>query len=209
MKFAVVAANGKSGRAIVKEAVERGHDVTVFVRGENKTVAAKAVTKDILTITAGDLAGFDAVIDAFGVWEPARMDEHTVTSQHLCDALSGTATRLLIVGGAGSLYVNPEHTMSVYQTPQFPAEYLPVATAQARELEALRKRADVKWTFVSPAAEFVPDGERTGRYIQAGEEFTVNSRGESIISYADYAIAMVDEAEKGAHPCQRISVVRA
>ena len=85
---------------------------------------------------------------------------------------------------------------------------MPTATAQSNELDELRKRNDVKWTFVSPAADFQADGERTGKYILAGEEFTLNDKGESIISYADYAVAMVDEATKGNHIQQRISVVR-
>lgn len=80
--------------------------------------------------------------------------------------------------------------------------------AQGKALEELRKRNDVQWTFISPAGDFQAEGERTGEYILAGEELTLNSRGESIISYADYAIAMVDEITKGNHIQQRISVVR-
>ena len=133
---------------------------------------------------------------------------HVTTSQRLCDLLSGTDTRLLIVGGAGSLYVNPEHTAVVADGPDFPEEFKPLANAQAQELAALRQRNDVKWTFISPAGDFQADGERSGKYILAGEELTLNAKGESIISYADYAIAMVDEIEKGAHIQQRISVVR-
>ena len=91
----------------------------------------------------------------------------------------------------------------------FPAMFLPLANAQGEELEALRRRDDVRWTFISPAGDFQADGERTGKYLLAGEELTLNARGESIISYADYAIAMVDEIEKGDHVRQRISVVRA
>ena len=79
----------------------------------------------------------------------------------------------------------------------------------AKVLGELRKRSDVKWTYISPAADFQADGERTGKYITAGEEFTLNERGESLISYADYAIAMVDEIESGNHIQKRISVVRA
>ena len=79
----------------------------------------------------------------------------------------------------------------------------------AQALLKLRQHDDVKWTYVSPAADFQADGERTGKYILGGEELTLNSRNESIISYADYAIAMVDEIEKGHHINQRISVVRA
>lgn len=74
-------------------------------------------------------------------------------------------------------------------------------------LEELRTRNDVKWTFISPAGDFRADGERTGKYILGGEELVLNSKGESVISYADYAIAMVDEIISGNHVQQRISVV--
>ena len=148
------------------------------------------------------------MIDAFGAWTPETLPLHTTTSQHLADVLSGTQTRLLIVGGAGSLYVDPEHTTQLYETPDFPQEYVPTASAQADELAELRKRDDVRWTFVSPAGDFQADGERTGSYILAGEELTLNERGESVISYADFAIAMADEVESGDHVKQRISVVR-
>ena len=76
-----------------------------------------------------------------------------------------------------------------------------------KALAELRQRNDVRWTFISPAADFRPDGARTGKYILGGEELTLNSRRESVVSYADYAIAMVDEAENGNHIQQRISVV--
>ena len=208
MKIAVVAANGRAGRLIVEEAVNRGVDVTAVVRSENKTVAKNVIQKNIMDLTAEDLKGFDVVIDCFGTWKVEDLPQHTTTSQHLCDILSGTDTRLLIIGGAGSLYIDKTHTTQVYQTPDFPKEYLPTATAQANELTELRKRNDVKWTFVSPAGDFQAEGERTGKYILAGEEFTLNSKGESIISYADYAVAMVDEATKGNNIQKRISVVR-
>ena len=68
-------------------------------------------------------------------------------------------------------------------------------------------RTDVKWTYVSPAADFQVDGAKTGTYLLGGEELTLNAKGESVISYADYAIAMVDEAVNGNHIQQRISVV--
>lgn len=210
MKIAVVCANGKAGRLIVKEAVERGHEVTAVVRGENKTVAHNELIKDLYDLTSDDLAGFDVVIDAFGAWTPETLPQHSTSLAHLCDVLSGTDTRLLVVGGAGSLYVNPEHTAVVADGPEFPEAFKPLAAAQAKALGELRKRDDVRWTFISPAADFQADGERTGTYILAGEELRVNEAGESVISYADYAIAMVDEAERttDAHIRQRISVVR-
>lgn len=77
----------------------------------------------------------------------------------------------------------------------------------AEALTDLRKRNDMRWTYLSPAADFQADGERTGAYLLGGEELILNDAGESIISYADYAIAMVDEIEKGDHIQQRISVV--
>ena len=207
-KIAVVAANGKAGKLIVKEAVERGMDVTAFTRSENKSVAQKSVVKDLMDLTAEDLSGFDAVVDAFGAWTPETLPQHSTTLAHLCDVLSGTDTRLLVVGGAGSLYVNPEHTATVSDGPDFPEAFKPLASAMASALDDLRKRPDVKWTYISPAGDFQAEGERSGEYILGGEELTLNDRGESVISYADYAIAMVDEIESGDHIQQRISVVR-
>jgi len=207
-KIAVVAANGKAGQLIVKEAASRGMDVTAFVRGENRTAAEKAVVKDIMDIEASDLAGFDAVVDAFGAWTPETLDQHSTTLAHLCDCLAGTDVRLLVVGGAGSLYVDPEHTMTVSDTPDFPDAFKPLAAAMAKALGELRGRDDVKWTYISPAGDFQADGERTGSYTLGGEELTLNAAGESVISYVDYAIAMVDEIESGNHIQQRISTVR-
>ena len=208
-RIAVVAANGKAGSLIVKEAVERGLDVTAVVRGENRTDAANAIVKDLFDLTAADLAGFDVVIDAFGAWTEDTLPQHSTTLNHLADILAGTDTRLLVVGGAGSLYMDADHTLQLSQTEGFPESYLPLATAMGEALAELRERADVKWTYVSPAADFQADGERTGAYTLAGEEFTVNENGESAVSYADYAVAMVDEAlasPADAHVGERISV---
>lgn len=208
MKVAVVCANGKAGKLITKEAVEKGLDVTAIVRGENKSVATKAVIKDVLDLTAEDLNGYDVVVDAFGAWMEDELPLHSKTLKILCDALSGTDTRLVVVGGAGSLYVNPEHTACVSDGPDFPDIFKPLATAMAKALGELRTRNDVKWTYISPAGDFQAEGERSGEYILGGEELTLNDKGESIISYADYAIALVDEITKGNHIKERISVVR-
>ena len=78
----------------------------------------------------------------------------------------------------------------------------------AKALGELRERKDVRWTYISPTGDFQADGEKTGHYILGGEELTLNEKGESIISYADYAAAMVDEITKGDHIRERISVVR-
>lgn len=209
-KIAVVAAGGRVSRKVISEAVRRGFDVTAFGRKtENMTDAQHYVQKDILDLTEADLAGFDAVVDGFGAWTPETLPGHSMTTEHLCRILSGSPVRLLIVGGAGSLFTNKEHTAVLAEAPDFRDAFKPLALAMAQALLKLRQHDDVKWTYISPAADFQADGERTGKYILGGEELTLNSRNESIISYADYAIAMVDEIEKGHHINQRISVVRA
>ena len=161
MKLAVIGANGKAGKLIVKEAVNRGLDVTAVVRGDNTTVAQEVLKKDLFDLTAADLKGFDVVIDAFGAWTEETLPQH----------------------------------------------FKPLAAAMAKALGELRARRDVKWTYISPAGDFRADGARTGKYILGGEELTLNSKGESMISYADYAIAMVDEAVNGGNIQKRISVV--
>ena len=208
-KIAVVAADGRVAGKVIAEAVERGMDVTAFGRrDQNGTAAHTYVKRDIMDLSADDLAGFDAVVDAFGAWTEDTLPMHSTTLAHLCDVLAGTDTRLLIVGGAGSLYVNAEHTATVSDGPDFPDAFKPLAAAMAKALGELRERTDVKWTYISPAADFQADGERGGAYILGGEELTLNEAGESIISYADYAIAMVDQIESGDHIGERISVVR-
>ncbi len=207
MKIAVICANGKEGKLIVKEAVDRGLNVTAIVRGENKSATEKVIQKDLFDLTASDLEGFDVVIDAFGAWTPETLPQHSTSLKHLCDLVSGKGTRLLVVGGAGSLYVNPEHTVQVMDGSDFPDIFKPLAANMGKALDELRTRNDVKWTYVSPAGDFQADGAKTGKYILGGEELTLNSKGESVISYADYAVAMVDEAVQGNHIQQRISVV--
>ena len=208
MKIAVVCANGKAGQLIVKEAVNRGFDVTAFVRGENKSAAQNVIVKDLFDLTEADLTGFDAVVDAFGAWKPETLSQHSTSLKHLCDVLSGTDTRLLVVGGAGSLFVDKEHTKTVFDVTPFPEAAIPVVKAHQVALDELRKYDDVKWTYISPAGDFQADGERTGKYLLGGEELILSSEGESVISYADYAIAMIDEVINGGHIKQRIGVVK-
>ena len=207
MKIAVICANGKEGKLIVREAIVRGADVTAVVRGENQSAAKKVIQKDLFDLTADDLAGFNVVIDAFGAWTPETLPQHSTSLKHLCDLVSGKETRLLVVGGAGSLYVDQEHTAQVMDGAGFPEMFKPLAFNMGKALDELRTRTDVKWTYISPAGDFQADGAKTGKYILGGEELTLNSKGESVISYADYAVAMVDEALNGNHIQQRISVV--
>jgi len=207
MRITVAAANGKAGRLIAQEAVNRGMDVTAIVRGENKSAAQNAIIKDLFDITKEDLAGFDVVVDAVGAWTPETVHAVPDAAKKLADLLKGNDARLIVVGGAGSLYMDPEHTKTVADVVEFPEAAMPVVNGHGKALEELRKFNDVNWTYVSPAGDFQADGERTGKYILGGEELVLNSKGESVISYADYAIAMIDEIESGKHIKERISVV--
>lgn len=209
MKIAVVASNGQVSQLVIKELLSRGHEVTGFARSANRSEAKKFVQKDILALTKEDLAGFDAVVSGFGVLDPALMDNFTKTSQYLADLVAGMKTRLYIVGGAGSLYVDATHKTQLFDTPDFPAEFAPLARAHGAALDALRARKDAAWVYVSPAADFVEDGARTGKYKLGGEELTLSAAGESVISYADYAVGMADLIEAGGHINERISLVQA
>lgn len=182
MRIAIIGAAGKAGHHIATEATSRGHDVTGFGRTAREGVDRVV---DVLDIQAADLDGFDAVVDALGFFTPETLGLHTRSLQHLADVLSDTATRLLVVGGAGSLYVDTERTVQLKDTPEFPEAFLALATAQGEQLTHLRERDDVAWTYVSPAADFRADGERTGSYALGGELF----------SHAD--------ARRGASSCRR------
>ena len=209
MNIAILCAAGKEGRLLLKEALSRGHSVTGFVRNAESEVAAAAgkVVKDLFDLSREDLAGFDVVIDAFGAWTEDTLPLHKTSLLHLCDILSGTAIRLLVVGGAGSLYLDKTHTAQVKDLASFPDAFKPLADNMGEALNELRRRDDVRWTYLSPAGDFVADGERTGEYLMGGEEYFVNGKGESRISYADYAVAMIDEAENAAHIRERFSVI--
>lgn len=208
-KVAIVCAAGKEGKLLVAEALSRGYDVTGFVRkaGDAVDPRAKKIVKDLFDLTREDLIGFDAVVDAFGAWTEETLSLHKTSLKHLCDVLSGTKVRLLIVGGAGSLYVDPGHTVQVKDLESFPDAFKPLANNMGEALGELRKRSDVQWTYLSPAADFAADGERTGEYLVGGEEYFVNDKGESRISYADYAVAMIDEIGNAAHIQKRFSVI--
>lgn len=208
MKIAVIGATGRAGSLIVKEAAARGHEVTAIARGGGITPpAATVLEKDLFSLTYEDIKENDVIIDAFGAWKPETLEQHQTSLKYLADLLAGKPNRLLVVGGAGSLYVDSTHSMRVMDTPGFPDMFKPLAYNMGKAFDALRVRADVKWTYLSPAGNFVADGPRTGKYIAGGEEIMVNSRGESQISYADYAIAMIDEAESGKHINARFTVV--
>lgn len=203
-KFLVVAANGKAGQKIVNELMARGLDVTVAVRQVNKTQASQAIIKDLFDLTAADVSNFDVVIDAFGAWTPEALPQHTTSLAHLAAILAPNA-RLLVVGGAGSLYLDASHTTALKDSDGFPDAFKPLASAMGEGLANLRT-LDVDWTYISPAADFVADGEKKGHYVIEGEVLTTDDKGVSQLSYADYATAVVDIATSGHYHRERVSV---
>lgn len=195
MKIAVLAASGKVGRFITQEALKRGYKVSAFVRNNTKvkdleSSGARIIQKDIFELDSKDLLDFDVVIDAFGVVEKTELyDKHI---KHLSKILQGSDARLLVVGGAGSLYMDKTHKNMLMDTEGFPKEYLPVAKAHGEVLRFLREQKGLNWVYVSPPAEFIFDTPKSGKYKIIGEEFETNSKGESKGSYEDYASAMID-----------------
>lgn len=209
MKIGIIGASGRAGSRIMEEALSRDHEVTAIVRNAGKLSDPRAsvLEKDIFELAAEDLKPFDVIVNAFAA-VPGQEHLHVEAGNVLIKALRGTSdTRLIVVGGAGSLFADEGKKTRLMDTPQFPAEYYPTAKNQGDNLLALQKTDSIKWTFVSPAIFFDPDGKRTGSYQKGKDHPLVNSKGESYISYADYAIAIVDEIEQPEHVNERFTVV--
>jgi putative NADH-flavin reductase len=200
MKIALIGASGNAGARLTAELSRRGHAVTAIARRPEKIAVLPGVTAK-----AGDvndkaglarlLAGHDAVISSvrFVDTDPDAL---------IAIVRASGVKRYLVVGGAGSLEVAPG--VKLIDTPQFPAAYKPEASAGGVFLDRLRATSDLDWTFLSPAAMFVP-GERTGKFRLGKDELLANEKGSSI-SFEDYAIAAVDELEAPKHIRQRFTV---
>ena len=209
MKIAIIGATGKVGRLIMKEAVDRGFGVTAIVRNASKITETniKVLEKDIFNLTALELTAFDVVISTYRAPDG---EEHLYVEagRVLVEALKDTLnTKLIVVGGTGSLFVDEEKTTRLMDTPDFPDFVLPTAVNAGKQLEELQKTDSITWTYISPAGFFDPEGKRTGSYKVGKDHVILNSKGESYISYADYAIAVVDEIEKPQHVNERFTVV--
>ncbi|MBD8497945.1 NAD(P)-dependent oxidoreductase [Paenibacillus arenosi] len=209
MKIAIIGASGKAGTFIAQEAVSRGHQVTAIVRYATKITNPDlaVLERDMFQLTAQDLSAFDVVVNAFGA-APGQEHLHVEAGRVLISALKGAPnTRLIVVGGAGSLYVDEAKTLRLIDAPNFPEEYKATALNQGKNLEDLMSASDLRWTFVSPSAFFNPNGKRTGEYQLGKDHLLVNAKGDSYVSYADYAIAILDEVEQPQHENARFTVV--
>lgn len=207
MKIGIIGATGKAGSKILKEAISRNHEVTAIVRNaaklQNQSVAV--LEKDVFDLTTADIKNFDVVVNAFGA-PLGKEDLHVKVGRHLIEIFQDAkGTKLFVVGGAGSLFVNPEKTVRVIETPDFPDIFKATASNQAQNLSDLQA-SSITWTFLSPSAFFDPEGPRTRNYITGQDHLLVNEQGESYVSYADFAIAVLDEIENPKHINKRFTV---
>jgi putative NADH-flavin reductase len=212
MKIALIGATGFVGAPVLSELLSRGHRVTVLARNPSKLVAQPG-----LTVVAADaldaaqvakaVAGHDAVISAYnpGWSEPKIHDLFLQGSQAILDGVKQSGVkRVLVVGGAGSLYVAPG--LQLVDTPPFPAEYKQGALAARELLNRIKLENTLEWSFLSPPIGLAP-GERTGQY-RVGADDLLPGQGDQPagISVADLAVAIVDEMEKAQHVRRRFTV---
>jgi putative NADH-flavin reductase len=199
----VFGANGRQGSRLVTEALERGHEVTAAVRSEDRAgsvdpratvVVADALDPDRVAEVS---AGHDAALNA-------TRERHADIARALLDGLARAGVpRLVIVGGASSLEVAPG--VRLFDTPEFQDEWKAEAASGIESLDVYRSAdTPVQWSYVSPGA-FLAPGERTGSYRTGGEQLLVRDDGSSAISMEDFAIALLDEAERPQHPNQRFT----
>ena len=223
LDIVIYGASGEAGTRLLNEALRRNHRVTAVTRDSRRIVGGRRN----LEITEGDIvdassvasitAGADVVIlsvrgSVDGSEDPARTVHRIAVEQlvNVLRAVPGSQTRLLIVGGAGSLEVRPgvSYAQSIPRLFQLfmPRELKREIAGHQLALAYLATVDDVPWTYVSPPKSFKP-GRRTGAYRLAGNRLPYDARGRSRISMEDYAIAILDEAERAEHIYEHISVV--
>ncbi len=207
MNVVVYGATGNAGSEIVKELLRRGHTVTGVARNVDSLKGQKGVTTKVDDLSNVDtiaaiVKGADAVVSAYQP-PPDNTDALVdVTRREIEAVKKSRGPRLLVVGGAGLLEVAPGVTL--IKSGYLPAEYIPIAVSHEKALDVLRA-SGINWTYLSPGAYFVP-GERTGKFRLGTKELVSDAKGESKISFADYAIALVDEIEKPTHERASFSV---
>ncbi|MBD2838568.1 NAD(P)-dependent oxidoreductase [Pseudomonas sp. JM0905a] len=211
MKIALIGATGFVGSAVLSEALQRGHQVTAIVRHPEKLprhtslTAVKGDAYDAAAI-AQAVTGHDAVVHAFNPgWGEARIRELFIegTRAIFAGVKQAGIKRLLVVGGAGSLYVAPN--LQLIDTPDFPAEYKEGAEGARQALNLIREEQGLDWSFVSPPALLEP-GKRSGRFRIGGDQLLMSGEHPARISVADLAVAIVDELEQPRHIRQRFTV---
>jgi putative NADH-flavin reductase len=205
MHVALIGATGNAGSRILAELVRRSHSVTAIVRDVTRVPALPGVEARSGDVSdesglAALLRGHDAVISSvpFGGSDPGKL---------IAAVQRSGLRRYLVVGGAGSLEVALGKIplgLKLIDTPNFPEAYRKEATAGCAFLDRLSTEAELDWTFLSPSALLIP-GERTGAF-RLGTDLLLSNEQGSMISFEDYAVALVDELEKPAHSRKRFTV---
>lgn len=212
-KVVLIGATGFVGSAILNELVERRHEVTAVVRNVEKlpkNALVKPVKEDVGNedAIAKLLEGKDAVISAYnpGWTNPNITQETIVNYRHILAAAKKSGIgRLLIVGGAGTLFCAPG--VRILETGVLPNEIMNGVVALGYVyLNMLSNEKELDWVFFSPAGMFDEKGERTGKFRLGKDDLVVDAEGNSHISVQDYAVAMVDELEKPAHHKERFTI---
>lgn len=200
-KIAIIGATGRAGSQLLEEALRRGHSVTAIARNPARLQGREGVTT--LALDVSDAAALErALVGQDVVLSAAHFSG--IKPQAIIEPVKKTGVkRLLVVGGAGSLLLPSGR--KVIDSPDFPEAYKAEATAGGHYLDTLRQEKELDWTFLSPSAEFV-EAARTGHYRAGKDHLLIAADGKSWISFADYAIAMLDEVEKSAHSRQRFTV---
>ena len=219
LDIVVYGATGEVGSHVVREALDRGHWVTAVSRNP----ASVEVQHPNLAVVQGDLldrasifatvAGKDVVVlSVRGVIGDSGSPESAlqfIAAEMLVEVLSTLgdgAPRLLHVGGSGSLEVEP----GVLFAEKLPKILLPEGLeveilGQILALEFYRKVDDVGWTYITPPKNFT-NGPRTGIFRIGGDQALEDERGRCRLSRADFAVALVDEAELARYVRKRVSV---
>lgn len=205
-RIGIVGVSGGLAEQIAAEAVARGHHVTVFVDEPRQwTGPVPALQRKAFDLDELDIAELDVLINAHQV-APGREREHLSVNRHLLSLLSGTPVRLITAGGPGHLFTDESRTATYWQKSIARGPLRDAARTLERAYFLYKLSRDVRWTYVAPSIEIDVNGERTGRYRAGGDVLLKDAQGRSRISHADYAVALVDEAETGAHPQSMFSV---
>lgn len=211
MKIIVFGARGDVGSRIVAEALARGHDVTAVVRNKAQietlppSVTARVADVADTATVAGLMMGHDVAISAI---RPPDGQEETLVAltRAVLDAAARSQLRVLLVGGAASLKMPGQNGATVLTAPDFlPEPVVPIARACQAQYELCTAETRVDWSYLSPPA-MLTQGERTGRYRLGSDVLLFDHNGDSGISMADFAVAMIDEAETPRHTRARFTV---